>query len=143
MLARRAGISVYEHRDAIIGQHRGMKRNRLSARTSYLRRALQAAARIFSPEMSTWSGITYRAAKLALFFLGFTVFFGSSPAAHAQSAKSLFKQGENAEAREDYETAFEDYRKAFQKDPKDLRYKTAYERSCFSAAASHVKRGDK
>ena len=61
--------------------------------------------------------MNYRAAKLALFFLGFTVFFGSSPAAHAQSAKSLFKQGENAEAREDYETAFEDYRKAFQKDP--------------------------
>ncbi|HMD18828.1 MAG TPA: cohesin domain-containing protein [Alloacidobacterium sp.] len=84
-----------------------------------------------------------RAVKLALFFLVCTVFFGFSVTAHAQSAKSLYKQGETAEAKNDVETAYEDYYKAFQKDPKDLRYKTAYERTRFSAAAAHLKRGQK
>ncbi len=87
--------------------------------------------------------MNYRAVKLALFFLGLNVFVGSFAAAHAQSAGHWFKQGQNAEAREDVETAFEDYYKAFQKDPKDLRYKTAYERLRFPAAATHVKRGEK
>ena len=35
------------------------------------------------------------------------------------------------------------YLKAFQKDPKDGRYKTSYERLKFSAAALHTKRGEK
>jgi general secretion pathway protein D len=84
-----------------------------------------------------------RAMKLALFPLVLTVVFGFSVTAHAQSAKSLFKQGETAEAKDDVETAYEDYYKAFQKDPKNLRYKTAYERTRFSAAASHIHRGQK
>ncbi len=87
--------------------------------------------------------MNYRAMRLALFFLGLTVLSGYSVTAHAQSAKHFFKQGVDAEAKDDVETAYEDYYKAFQKDPKDLRYKTAYERMRFSAAASHVHRGEK
>jgi len=82
-----------------------------------------------------------RAVQLSLFCIGFTVLFGSSVTLHAQSAKHWFKQGQDAEAREDIDAAYEDYSKAFQKDPKDLRNKTAYERLRFSAGALHVKRG--
>ena len=35
------------------------------------------------------------------------------------------------------------YARAFQKTPKDLRYKTSYERTRFSAASIHVKQGEK
>jgi len=87
--------------------------------------------------------MNYRAVKLCLFFLGFAFILGPSARAHAQSAKSLYKQGVNAEAKDDIETAYEDYYKAFQKDPKDLRYKTAYERTRFSAAAAHIHHGQK
>ena len=93
--------------------------------------------------MVTWSCMNYRAVKLCLLFLGFAFILGPSAGAHAQSAKSLFKQGVNAEAKDDIETAYEDYYKAFQKDPKDLRYKTAYERTRFSAAAAHIHHGQK
>jgi general secretion pathway protein D len=87
--------------------------------------------------------VKWRAAKLALFFPGLILFFGFSVAAHAQSASHWYKQGQNAEAKDDIETAYEDFYKAYQKDPKDLRYKTSYERTRFSAAALHVKRGEK
>ena len=65
----------------------------------------------------------------------------TAPAAHAQSASSWSKRGADAEVREDYDTAFEDYRKANQKAPKDLRYKTHLERMRFLAATQHVDRG--
>jgi len=88
--------------------------------------------------------MNHRAAKLALISLAFTVFFlGFSVKAHAQSASHWYKEGQNAEAKDDIETAYEDYYKAYQKDPKDLRYKTVYERTRFSAASAHIKRGQK
>ena len=40
-------------------------------------------------------------------------------------------------------TAYEDYAQAFKKDPKDLRYKTAWERTRFAAGAAYVSRGEK
>jgi len=61
--------------------------------------------------------------------------------AHAQSAGTWNKRGANAEAREDYDAAFEDYRQAHLKRPKDLRYQTHYERMRFQAANLHVDRG--
>jgi len=64
-----------------------------------------------------------------------------APHAHAQSAAGWSKRGANAEAREDYDAAFEDYRQAHLKKPKDLRYKTHYERLRFQAANLHVDRG--
>jgi len=66
---------------------------------------------------------------------------GGGAKAHAQSASSWDKKGQTAEAREDFDAAFEDYRQAHLKKPKDLRYKTRYERLRFEAANMHVDRG--
>jgi general secretion pathway protein D len=59
----------------------------------------------------------------------------------AQSAATWNKRGLNAEAREDYDAAFEAFRQAHLKKPKDLRYQTHYERLRFEAANLHVDRG--
>jgi general secretion pathway protein D len=63
------------------------------------------------------------------------------PALHAQSANSFFKKGESAEAREDYDTAFNDYQKAVSKAPKDLRFRTAFYRVRVSASSLHLTKG--
>lgn len=65
---------------------------------------------------------------------------GAKPAA-AQSAGTWNKRGEQAEIRQDYDTAYEDYRQAHEKKPADLRYATRMDRMRFAAAASHVDRG--
>ena len=62
---------------------------------------------------------------------------------HAQSANSLFKSGQNAEAREDYDAAFDFYQKANAKNPKDLTYRTALYRIRLSTSAMHVTKGRK
>jgi len=59
----------------------------------------------------------------------------------AESAKSLWEKGQDAEARQNYEQAFELYRQAYELKPKELRYRASYERTKFLAAASHVHRG--
>ncbi len=64
-----------------------------------------------------------------------------APAAHAQSASTWSKRGQAAEEKDDFDTAYEDYLKAYQKKPGDLRYKTHYERMRFQAAAFHVENG--
>lgn len=61
----------------------------------------------------------------------------------AESAKSLLKKGQQAEARGDYESAYNFYREAYDKKPGDLEYRTPYERTRFLAAASMVHRGQK
>jgi general secretion pathway protein D len=65
----------------------------------------------------------------------------ASKSVHAQSAGGWDKRGEAAEAREDYDAAFEAFRQAHLKKPKDLRFKTRYERLKFEAANMHVDRG--
>jgi general secretion pathway protein D len=60
---------------------------------------------------------------------------------HAQSAGTWNSRGEKAEAREDYDAAFEAFRQAHLKKPSDLRYKTRYERLRFEAANQHLDRG--
>jgi general secretion pathway protein D len=59
----------------------------------------------------------------------------------ADKAKTLYKQGQDAEARQNYEQAFEDYKQAFDLKPKDLLYRQGFERMRFLAGASHVHRG--
>jgi general secretion pathway protein D len=59
----------------------------------------------------------------------------------ATSSKSLFKKGQDAEARQDYVTAYSYYKQAFDQSPKDLSYRAAYERMRFQAAAALVHRG--
>lgn len=61
----------------------------------------------------------------------------------AESAKSLFQKGAKAEARQDYEAAFEFYKAAYQQKPDDLRYRVPYERTRMLSGASKIKRGQK
>ncbi len=85
-----------------------------------------------------------RSRLLTLFLMGTCVmgaFAFAGRSAQAQSASGWNKRGESAEARGDFDAAYEDYRKASQKSPKDIRYKTRYENMMFKAAAAHVDRG--
>jgi general secretion pathway protein D len=62
---------------------------------------------------------------------------------HAESANSDYRQGQNAEAREDYDAAFDDYQKALKKNPKDARFKIALARVRVTASAVHLTKGRK
>jgi general secretion pathway protein D len=57
------------------------------------------------------------------------------------SAKALYEKGVDAEARQDYEQAFDDFKQAYTLKPKDLTYRTAFERTRFLAASAHVHSG--
>jgi general secretion pathway protein D len=59
----------------------------------------------------------------------------------ADKAKTVYEKGQDAEAREQYETAFEFYKQAFELKPKDLRYKASFQRMRFKAAATVVHHG--
>src|SRR5437868_849511 len=59
----------------------------------------------------------------------------------AESAKSLYNKGRNAEARQNYEQAYDFYKQAYDQKPQDATYRTAFERLRFLAGASHVHRG--
>ena len=61
--------------------------------------------------------------------------------AHAQSAAGWNKRAEKAELRQDYDTAYEAYKKAHEKAPRDIRYTTRYDNMRFKAGAAHVDRG--
>ena len=63
--------------------------------------------------------------------------------AFGESANTDFKQGQAAEAREDYDTAFDDFQRAFNKDPKDSRFKIALSRVRVTASSVHVTKGRK
>ena len=66
--------------------------------------------------------------------------FGAK-AAHAQSAAKWDKRGQAAEARQDYDTAMDDYHQALLKKPTEILYKSHYERMRFLASVGHVDRG--
>jgi len=59
----------------------------------------------------------------------------------ADQAKSWYLKGQDAEARQNYEKAYDDYKQAYDLSPKNLRYRAAFERLRFLAGASHVHRG--
>ncbi len=61
--------------------------------------------------------------------------------AFADKAKDFYNKGQDAEARQNFEGAYEFYKQAYDLKPKDLRYRTAFERLRFEAAASIVHRG--
>jgi general secretion pathway protein D len=69
-----------------------------------------------------------------------TILLAASPVL-ADKASTLFNQGRDAEARQDYETAYQDYSQAYKLKPTDVRYRAAATRSQFLAASSHVHRG--
>ncbi len=59
----------------------------------------------------------------------------------SESAKSLYNKGKDAEARQNYEQAYDFYKQAYSQKPQDMSYRSAYERLRFLAGASHVHRG--
>src|SRR5277367_6816001 len=59
----------------------------------------------------------------------------------ADKAKLLYNKGKDAEARQNYEQAYDDYKQAYDLKPGDLSYRAAFERLRFLAGASHVHRG--
>jgi general secretion pathway protein D len=62
-------------------------------------------------------------------------------ARHVDSAKALYEKGTDAEARQDYEHAYDYFQQAYNLKPKDLNYRTAFERTRFLAGSSLVHRG--
>jgi general secretion pathway protein D len=63
------------------------------------------------------------------------------PSTATDSARSLYAKGKAAEARQNYEQAYDFYKQAYEQRPQDISYRSAYERLRFLAGASHVHRG--
>jgi len=59
----------------------------------------------------------------------------------ADKAKDLYNKGQDAEARQNFEAAYGFFKQAYDLKPKDLRYRAAFERVRFEAAAEIVHRG--
>src|SRR5579863_9608782 len=59
----------------------------------------------------------------------------------ADKAKTFYEKGQDAEARQNYEGAYDFYKQAYDLKPKDLRYRASFERLRFKAAATIVHRG--
>lgn len=78
-----------------------------------------------------------------LLFLVMLIVPGAIRPVYGESAKHLCKVGKQAELREDYITAYEDYRKAWLARPADMKYKESYERLRFLAASQYLDMGRK
>jgi general secretion pathway protein D len=61
----------------------------------------------------------------------------------ADKAKDLFAKGQDAEARQQFVAAYDFFKQAYDLKPKDLRYRAAFERIRFEAAAAIVHNGQK
>ena len=55
--------------------------------------------------------------------------------------RALYEKGQDAEARQNFEAAYDFYKQAYDLKPKDLRYRSSFERLRFKAAATIVHRG--
>lgn len=70
-----------------------------------------------------------------------TLLVMNSASAMAQSANSYYKRGQSAEARDDFDEAFQNYQKAYSMVPKNEAYKASYYRVRFTDASMHVTKG--
>jgi general secretion pathway protein D len=59
----------------------------------------------------------------------------------ADKAKTIYEKGQDAEARQNYDAAYDFYKQAHDLKPKDLRYRTSFERMRSKAAQNMVHRG--
>ena len=66
---------------------------------------------------------------------------GPHPPGCFRECQVCVQSGKDAEARQNYEQAYDFYKRAYDLKPKDLAYRAAYERLRFLAGASHVHRG--
>ncbi|MGA9069966.1 MAG: type II and III secretion system protein, partial [Terracidiphilus sp.] len=79
---------------------------------------------------------------MATLFVGALLVLAGVPLG-AESAAGFFKHAQSAEARQDYDTAFDNYQKAYAKAPKNLQYRSALYRIRGTASATHVTKGRK
>jgi general secretion pathway protein D len=80
--------------------------------------------------------LVFRLAAISLMML---VIISSGAA--ADKAKNLYNRGREAEARQNYEQAYDLYKQAYDLKPANLSYRASYERLRFLAGASHVHKG--
>ena len=80
--------------------------------------------------------------RLWIVFAGVLAFLcAGSAESFAQSPKSFYKRGQDAEAREDFDGAYQNFQKAYSMAPKNEVYRTAYLRVRFTDAAMHITKG--
>ena len=65
--------------------------------------------------------------------LALLLIFGTLPAVATDKAKALYKQGLDAEMRQDYDTAYNFYHQAYDLKPSDITYRASFERVRFFA----------
>ncbi len=78
----------------------------------------------------------FRSAAILLILLAII-----SPVPAADKSKNLYKLGREAEARQNYEQAYDLYKHAYDLKPGNLNYRASFERLRFLAGASHVHKG--
>jgi general secretion pathway protein D len=83
-------------------------------------------------------GMKFSLRTAAILLIGLAIIL---PAIAADNAKTLYKKGREAEARQNYEQAYDFYKQAYDQKPANLTYRASYERLRFLAGASHVHRG--
>ena len=77
----------------------------------------------------------------AVSFLVGAVILGAVAADQTKASKALYNKGRDAEARQNYEQAYDFYKQAYDLKPTNLSYRASFERLRFLAGASHVHRG--
>jgi len=90
-----------------------------------------------APSVSTLSKIRFWILAAGVF----AILGVSSASVLAQSAKTYYKRGQAAEARDDFDGAYQNFQKAYSMAPKDEVYRTAYYRVRFTDASMHVTKG--
>lgn len=80
--------------------------------------------------------------QACLFIFLFTLCF-TFVAYAADSAAKYYKQGKDAEDHDDPITAYEAYKKAHNQKPKEIKYRTAFERMRSAAATEYIHQGEK
>ena len=73
--------------------------------------------------------------------LAFLLILGTLPAIATDKAKAFYKQGLDAEMRQDYVTAYNFYHQAYEAKPSDITYRASFERVRFFASAAYVHKG--
>ncbi len=71
----------------------------------------------------------------------FAVLGVGSVSVFAQSPNSYYKKGQAAEARDDFDAAYQNYQKAYSMQPKNESFKAAFYRVRFTDASMHVTKG--
>lgn len=80
--------------------------------------------------------------RLRLFLASILMVTAGTPS-YPDEAKATYKQGARSESNKQYDAAYESFKHAYELNPKDPKYVTAYVRSRAFAAAQHVANGIK